>query len=82
MPAHIFYDLNPLIISVINKNVSPINPIKGDFKSYGMLTRSIFKEKDRANKFPFTGWKVLDIALIIFYDCLIGFREINKFPTG
>ena len=41
MSHHILYDLNPLIVFVINQNVSPISPIYSNWDHEGVLPLSI-----------------------------------------
>ena len=41
-------------------------PIFINFKSNSVLTRSVFKIKDRTNIISFFSWKFLDVVLIVF----------------
>jgi hypothetical protein len=69
--AHILYDLNPFIVSVINEDMCPINPIDWNFESESVLTFSIFVIVHIIRRFSFVWRKTLDILLKIIFDAWI-----------
>src|ERR1017187_3811947 len=85
VPTYIFCSLNPLVIFVVNEDVSPFCPIYIYSNRNSVLTRSVFIIMIIGSILLFAWRQFLDIVLIVSNNCLaekFGILAKAKTPTS
>jgi len=85
MAGHISCDLHPLVVFVVNKDVSPVRSIPGDLNRDRVLAQAIFRNSDRAHPHALFSRQVTDIVLIVVLNGFIEFANVlgpTRLPSG